>query len=156
MNLRLLKLKRRQLDEKFEKKQSLIGISIPENGWISEIRNALGISYVQMAKRLNVTPSAVKSFEKSEQEGKIRLDTLRKTAEKMNCKLIYAIVPETSLEKIYNDQVLKVAASVFKNANHSMNLEKQGVDSKENKEQLKDLYDEINYKMNKKIWDHEI
>ncbi len=156
MNLRLFKLKRRKLDEKLSQEQLFKELKIPENGWIFEIRTALEMSYVQMAKRLKVTPSAIKSFEKSEQEGKISVDTLRKAAKSMNCKLVYAIVPESSLEKIYNDQVIKVAGAIFQKASHSMELEKQEVDEKENKEQLKDLYDEINYTMNKKIWDYEI
>lgn len=131
-------------------------INTPESGWLYEIRSALDMSYVQMAKRMDITPSAVKSFEKNEQLGKIRVDTLRKAAEVMKCKLVYAIVPESSLEEIYNEQALRVAGIIFKKASHSMELEKQSVDERENKEQLKDLYDEINYTMNRKIWDYEI
>ncbi|MBZ0202487.1 MAG: mobile mystery protein A [Ignavibacteria bacterium] len=156
MNLRLLRLKRRKLDEKLSKRELLKDLKIPENGWIYEIRTALNMSYVQIAKRLKVTPSAIKSFEKSEQEGRISADTLRKAAEVMKCKFVYAIVPETSLEKIYDEQALKVAGSIFKKASHSMELEKQGVDEKEKTDQLKDLYDEINHTMSKKIWDYEI
>ena len=114
------------------------------------------MSNVQLASRLKITPSAISSFERSEQDGKISTDTLRKVAEAMKCKLVYAIVPETSLENIYDQQVLKVAGNILQKAAHSMELEQQGVGQAENKEQLKDIYNEINYTMSKKIWDHEI
>lgn len=156
MNSRLLKLKRRKLDEKIANGQIFKELRMPENGWIYELRTALNMSYVQMAKRLKITPSAVKAYEKSEKEGKISVDTLNKVAEVMKCKLVYAIIPETSLENIYEEQTLKVAGKIFQKASHSMELEKQGVDESENKQQLEDLYNEINYTMNKKIWDHEI
>ncbi len=156
MNFRLSKLKRRKLDEKLSNKQLFKEWSMPENGWIFELRTALNMSYVQMAKRLKITPSAVKAYEKSEREGKISVDTLNKVAEVMKCKLVYAIVPETSLESIYEEQSLKAASNIFRKASHTMELEKQGVDESENKKQLEDLYNEVKYTMNKKIWDHEI
>lgn len=156
MNFRLLKLNRRQIDKLLTKKQLIKSIKVPERGWIREIRNALCMSNAQLAKRLKVTAPAVTSIEKSEQKGKISLETLKKAAAALNCKLVYAIVPETSLEKIYDEQALKVADNLFRKASHTMELEKQGVDDIENREQLSDLYNEIKYSMNKKIWDNEI
>jgi len=156
MNIRILKLKRRILDGKLSKFQPIEDFMNPEKGWIHEIRTALNMSNVQLASRLKITPSAISSFERSEQDGKISTDTLRKVAEAMKCKLVYAIVPETSLENIYDQQVLKVAGNILQKAAHSMELEQQGVGQAENKEQLKDIYNEINYTMSKKIWDHEI
>ena len=46
-----------------------------------------------MAKRIGVTPPAVRSFEQAEAEDRITLASLRRTADAMGCELIYALVP---------------------------------------------------------------
>ena len=44
---------------------------------------------------MKVTPPAVRSFEKAEAEDRITLASLRRTAEAMDCELIYALVPRS-------------------------------------------------------------
>ena len=67
-------------------------------GWIKEIRLALGMSAAQLARRLKVRQSTVAKLEKSEAEETISLQSLRKAAEALDCTLVYAFVPRTSLE----------------------------------------------------------
>jgi predicted DNA-binding mobile mystery protein A len=150
------KIKIRQLDEKFNSRINIKDIIVPAEGWIKEIRTALSMTYKQLAKRLKVSAPSIANYEKSERMGTINLNTLKKAAEAMNCKLVYSLVPAESLEKVLEDQTLKVAGSIFKKATHSMNLERQDVNEKENVNQYKELIDEINTNLKKKIWDYEL
>ena len=67
----------------------------PTAGWLRSIRERLGLSLTDLAKRLQVTPPAVRSFERAEAEDRITLASLRRTAAAMDCELIYALVPRT-------------------------------------------------------------
>ncbi|MEO6875676.1 MAG: hypothetical protein ABI222_12725 [Opitutaceae bacterium] len=68
----------------------------PAVGWIRTVRGALAISLTDLARRLKVTPPAVRSFELAEAEDRITLASLRRTAAAMDCELVYALVPRTS------------------------------------------------------------
>lgn len=65
----------------------------PATGWIKAVRGALKLTLADVAKRLKVTPPAVRSFEQAEAEDRITLGSLRRTADAMNCDLVYALVP---------------------------------------------------------------
>jgi predicted DNA-binding mobile mystery protein A len=72
----------------------LIGrVEPPEGGWIQSARKALGLTLADVAKRLKVTPPAVRSFEQAEAEDRITLGSLRRVAAAMDCELIHAFVP---------------------------------------------------------------
>ena len=70
----------------------------PAKGWVRAIRDALGMSGVQFARRLNVRPPSVASLEASEESGTIQLKTLRRAAEALDCTLVYALVPNDTLQ----------------------------------------------------------
>ncbi|RPI19821.1 MAG: mobile mystery protein A [Ignavibacteriae bacterium] len=148
-------LKIKQLDSKLKSKD-LKGLQIPARGWIWEIRNTIGMGHRQLAKRLNISPPAVAGLEKSEAEGNITLNSLKKVAKAMKCNLVYALVPETSFEKIVADQSAIVAGAMFKRINHSMKLEEQDLNSKEGKKIMEDIMEEINREKRGKIWDYEV
>ena len=99
----------------------------PNQGWIRAIRQALGMTAEQLGRRMGVTQATLSGLEASEINGSIRLATLRKAAEAMNCSLVYALVPNTSLEEIVQDQARKVAAEQLKPVEHSMLLENQSL-----------------------------
>ena len=71
------------------------------------MRNALGMSVSQLAKRLNITQSSASGLEKREKEGRLTLKKLKEMANAMDCDLIYAFVPRDSLEKTIHDQARK-------------------------------------------------
>ena len=72
---------------------------IPEGGWIREIRAALGMSGRQLAARMGLSQSAVSQLEQSELDGRVQLETLGRAAAALDCDLVYALVPRTSLEE---------------------------------------------------------
>jgi predicted DNA-binding mobile mystery protein A len=68
------------------------GVNRPE-GWMRAVRQAIGFPVVELARRMGVAKAQVFRLEESEQEGRVRLATLRRAAEAMGCELVYALVP---------------------------------------------------------------
>src|ERR1700737_4512437 len=67
----------------------------PQRGWLHAIRQALGMSRQQVAKAMRVTQQSITDFERAEANDRITLGSLRRVAEAMGCKLVYAIVPKS-------------------------------------------------------------
>jgi predicted DNA-binding mobile mystery protein A len=68
------------------------GVNPPE-GWMRAVRQAIGLPVADLARRMGVAKSQVFRLEESEQEGRVRVATLRRAAEAMGCELVYALVP---------------------------------------------------------------
>ena len=100
----------------------------PNHGWVRAIRQALGMTTTQLGRRMGITQSSLSLLEQSEINGSIRLATLQRAAEAMNCTLVYAVVPNTSLEEIVQAQAKKVAAEQLAPVEHTMSLENQSLD----------------------------
>jgi predicted DNA-binding mobile mystery protein A len=99
-------LSRKELEQERAKKlrQQLDEVSVafqlcrwatqrPET-WLKAVRTAIGLSAVEMAKRLGVVKWDVYKMEKSEEKASIQIGTLRRAAEAMGCELVYALVPK--------------------------------------------------------------
>ncbi|MCP4319453.1 MAG: mobile mystery protein A [Hyphomicrobiales bacterium] len=99
---------------------------VPPKGWIRAIRDAIGMTGVQFAKRLGVRPQSVDGLEKSEANGSIKLDTLRRAAEELDCTLVYALVPNSSLEEMVRTRAHAIAMRDLGRVSHTMKLEAQG------------------------------
>ena len=97
----------------------------PPKGWVRAIRDALGMTGVQFAKRLRISPQSVEALEKSEASGTIKLDTLRRAAEALDCTLVYALVPNDSLEAAVRTRARKIALRDLARVAHTMKLEAQ-------------------------------
>ncbi len=126
--LRLLQL--RQLEEKLRPWRSLPKTP-PPRGWVRTIREALGMTTPQLARRLRVTRQTMAELERREIEGRATLDALGKAANAMSCDLVYALVPRQELDALLKDQARQRALSEVKKVAHSMRLEAQNVDIEE-------------------------
>ena len=62
--------------------------------WLRRVRQALGIKATEMARQLEVNPSVIFRLEKSEDRKTISLKALDKMARAMDCKLVFAVVPQ--------------------------------------------------------------
>jgi predicted DNA-binding mobile mystery protein A len=122
---------RHSLDARFAALKPVARFRSPVRGWIKAVREALGMTSAQLAKRLQVKQPTVIAFEQSELKGTIQLNTLRRVAEAMNCTLVYALVPNDSLETTIREQARKVAEGRMQSVEHSMLLENQGLPRKE-------------------------
>lgn len=146
------KLRRYQLDRKLVRK-SFDSLAVPEKGYIREIRNALGMSAIQLAGRLGITQSAVAQLEKSEELGSITLNSLRKAAEAMRCTLVYGLVPNRSLEEIVRERAQLAASRIVEQVRHTMSLEGQAPDREELKMQVDELASDLAQQLNRVIWE---
>lgn len=63
-------------------------------GWLREIRVALGISSMELAKKLGINRSEIYREEEREAGKRISLAVLERVAEAMDCRLVYAVVPK--------------------------------------------------------------
>ncbi len=110
----------------------------PVRGWIRAIRESLGMSSADLAARLGTSRQAVSQMERSEVDGSIRLATLRRAAEELDCTLVYALVPKDSLEEIVDRRAHEVAARESERVRQTMLLEDQLVDDSLDKQRLVD------------------
>ncbi len=97
----------------------------PPRGWIRAIRDCLGMSGAQLGKRIGVAQQTIRAFEQSEENGTIQLQTLRRVAQALGGKLVYAIVPDTSLEDMIRNRAREIALEALTRVSHTMRLEDQ-------------------------------
>jgi predicted DNA-binding mobile mystery protein A len=93
---------------------------------------------VQFARGLGVTPQSVDALEKSEATGAVQLKTLRRAAEVLNCRLVYALIPNSLLEDIVDERVRKIALRDLDRVAHSMVLEAQGTGTADIEERIRE------------------
>ena len=124
---RLAAQSRAHLDERFKKIEPVSLYAAPARGWIKAVREALGMTTAQLAKRLKVKQPSVVALEQSEAKGTIELATLRRVAEALDCTLIFALVPRKPLEAMVRDRARTFARRRRQPVEHSMLLEDQKV-----------------------------
>ena len=147
---RLAKESRAQLDERFRELGPATRYAAPVRGWIKAIREALGMSTAQLAKRLGIKQPSLVALEQSEAKGTIELATLRRVAEALDCTLVYAFVPNKPLETMVRDRARDFARGRRKPVEHSMLLENQNAKGKDSESRLDDIVRETNPRL---FWD---
>jgi predicted DNA-binding mobile mystery protein A len=115
-----------QLDRNLEAFARTHSVSRPKRGWLRAVREALGITIREVARKMRKTPQTVASFEKSEETYRITLQTLQHYAEAMDCELVYAILPKPgSLTELAEGRARRTAESDVRAVEHTMALEDQ-------------------------------
>ena len=155
MNAKQIKLAREQLDETLKNFDSLKKTAVPPKGWIRAIRDTLGMTGGQLAKRLHVNQQRIARLEQDEKLGKVTLNTMKKAAAALDCVFVYGIVPKESLEQTIRDQAEKVARKRMARSNQMMRLEKQELSPPEKAKALKYLVDDIVETTPKSLWDEQ-
>ena len=117
----------------------------PTSGWISSVREALGITLDQIGKQIGASRQAVQQLERAEATDRITLGALRRAAEAMGCELVYALVPKSgTFAELSERPVRDRAARDVKSVMHTMMLEDQ---KPENADQL--IEDEAQRRLNR-------
>ena len=153
MDLKYKKLMRIQLDEALLRFEVLKAMTVPKTGWIRAIRDALGMSGRQLARRMGVNQQRVARMERDERPGKLTIKTLQAAAEAMNCVFVYGIVPKDSLEQTIRNQAMRLAKKQTARSNQLMRLENQELDEKVKDKAMKELVEEIVRTMPKSLWE---
>ena len=102
---------------------------VPRSGWIASIRQALGMSKTQLAKRIGVTRPSLDDLESNEVKTTITLASLHKVADALGCDLQYVLVPRKPLERQIAEQALKKARSKLGRVNQSQALEASALEA---------------------------
>lgn len=145
-------LARKNLDRRFSAMQA-VEFTRPPKGWVRAIRDALGLSSTQFAKRLEVKQPRIAALEKAEVSGVASLQTIREAAEALGCKFVYAIVPETSLDDLIRKQATKRAEQELRHIHHTMSLENQSLDDRDLADERQRLIDEMLESSMRRLWD---
>lgn len=146
---------RKSLDRKLKPLSEKGVLTRPHRGWVRAIREAIGMTGTQLANRIGVSQSRITSLEKAEADDSITLASLRRAAEALDCSLVYAIVPKSSLEDMVSARARARAEKILKRVDHTMALEKQNLDKSELEEQIADLAREILTKKTRLLWQEE-
>ena len=147
------KLIRKQLDSTLEKFKEASLVSIPRKGWVRAVRDALGMTGPQLAKRMQVTKQRVQQLEKDEIAGSTTIKTMRQAAEALNCVFVYSIVPQESLEKVVQKQARIIAEGRLRRISHTMSLEGQELDQPDIQDAMDNLVEELIYTEQRSLWD---
>lgn len=106
----------------------------------------------QLGKRLGMSRQGVVDLERREAGETITLANLRKAAEALNCDLIVALVPRTSLEDTVREQAQIKATDERKRVVHTMRLEAQDEGVAATLAQRQDLDSWITTRI-RRLWD---
>jgi predicted DNA-binding mobile mystery protein A len=101
----------------------------PRSGWIRAVRDALGMTAADLGARLGIDGASIRSYEDTETTGGIRLSSLQRAADAMDCTLVYAFIPRSSLEQTVQRQARTVLDEQMKRVRQTMTLEAQEDDT---------------------------
>lgn len=127
----------------------------PHRGWIRAIRDALGMSAAQLAKKMGVSQPRVTALEKAEADDSVTLASLRRAAEALDCTLVYALVPKTSLDDMVMTRARAKAAKILQRVDHTMSLERQNLEDAETREQIEILAQDLIARNVRILWDED-
>jgi predicted DNA-binding mobile mystery protein A len=140
------------LEIRFRPLRKLEDTSRPSSGWIKVIRQVLGMTTGQLAKRIGVAQSRITALEKAEANDAVTLKTLRHAAEGLNCTLVYFILPNEPLDKMLTDRARMIADEQLARTHHTMKLENQGVEPRGLKMARERLIEDL-LKDGRRLWD---
>ena len=133
--------------------RSVSELPVPQEGWIRTMRNALGMSGAQLARKLLMSRAQVSQAERNELSGAITLKSLQKMADAMGSRVVYAFVPELPAGKMVEQRTRDKAKQLVSKADTHMALEKQRLSGKDREFEIKRLQRELLQKMPLDLWD---
>ena len=143
------KILRRSYQKKFDLFRKAI-IARPQQGWLKTIREFLGMTTTQLAKRLGISQPRIVAMEKNERN--VKISTMERIADVLNCDFSYAFVPRENIDDIIYSQAKKKAKKILNKVNKNMGLENQLAKTDD---LLKDIIEELLDGNIARIWDEE-
>lgn len=143
------KILRRSYQKKFDLFRKAI-IAKPQQGWLKTIREFLGMTTTQLAKRLEISQPRIIAMEKNERN--VKISTMERIADVLNCDFSYAFIPRENIDDIIYNQAKKKAQKILDKVNKNMGLENQLVKTDD---LLKDIIEELLDGNIARIWDED-
>jgi predicted DNA-binding mobile mystery protein A len=97
------------------------------------------MSSYELAARLGVSQTRVIQFQNSEVAGSIRLVTLRRVAEALECRVLYVLVPNEPLEHVVLRQARKQAVAQLSITDPDLLYDREDLASLRQLEELEEL-----------------
>ena len=107
----------------------------------------------QLAERTGKSKTTVLSTERNETKGTVQLDSLQDLADALDCDLVYAVIPRTSLQERLDRQAREIAAKTVSRVSASKELEAQCISAEERARQIDALAEEILCGRKRDFWD---
>jgi predicted DNA-binding mobile mystery protein A len=133
---------------------SLQKVAPPPTGWIKAIRNAIGMSMLQLGNRLSITKQSVQDIERREKDGSVTIKALREAARALDMQLVYGFVPnDRSLELLIERKAKELATQIVMRTNNTMKLEDQENTKQRIEKAIQERTTIIKTEMPKTLWD---
>lgn len=143
----------RHLDKRLITLRPLAKSARPPKGWLRAVRDALGMTTAQLARRIGVTQPRIVELEQSEVSGTVTLHSLQRAAEALGCRVVYALVPDRPLADVVRSRAELVADKQLTSVQHTMALEDQGVRDKGANKLLRETYIRKLLQKPARLWD---
>lgn len=150
MTAKTRKIARKALDKRFAQLRPINRYAPPSKGWIRAIRESLGMTRAQLAKQIGIRQQSLSQIENSEIDGTIKLETLRKAAEALDCHVIYALIPNQSLEDKVARRARSIAEQRLGRISHTMALEAQDETSRDRQDRIEAFVEALR---DKDLWE---
>ena len=111
------------------------------------------MSTTQLAERTGVSQSRIPRIEKGEIDGTLTMKTLRLMAQAMNCRLVYALVPNEPLDETLHERAVAVADRRLARTHHTMKLENQALTKRDLEAERRRLVAELLRGDPRKLWE---
>ncbi len=146
----------KQVSKKFKSQKSspvwLVQF-LPIEEQIRVIRKALGMSQIQLAKKLGFSSNVpIVKMENGQIENPT-IDTLKKYAEALGCELLVRFVPKKEIEKMVDEQAEKKAREIVSHSVVNSAMELQKPDDETIKEEIEKVKEELLEKRRSVIWE---
>lgn len=146
-------LARKHLDKALIPFREALAQPRPPKGWVRAIRDALGMTSRQLAARMGLSQSTITGLEQGEEAETVTLKTLRQAAEALDCQLVYALVPKTTLDETVRRRARALAEEHLARIHHTMRLEDQALREGELSAELERLTDSILSGRASRLWE---
>jgi len=146
-------LARKHLDRRLVALRKTEDLTRPPRGWIRAIREAIGMTTAQLAARTGVSQSRIPRIETGEVNGSVTLKTLQTVAEGLDCTLVYAFVPNKSLEQMVRHRIAAIAERRLAQTNQTMKLENQAVSPRDLDTERNRLFHELLEGNLRQLWE---
>lgn len=148
-------LARKHLDKALTPFREALAQPRPPKGWVRAIRDALGMTSRQLAARMGLSQSTITGLEQGEEAETVTLKTLRQAAEALDCQLVYALVPKTTLDETVRQRAQVLAEENLGRIHHTMRLEDQALREGELSAELERMTDSILNGRASRLWENE-
>lgn len=118
---------------------------------IQLVREALGMTQSQLAKRCGIQQNMVAKIESDTVD--LRLSTARKLAKGLGCDLIARLVPQVEIEKVLDQKSFETARKLVGLSKSTAGLEKQMPEDRYIELQIKEMQQKIREKRTSSLWD---